>query len=341
MEMIQFGLLYLLVSPILCVLGLILVYIVITRNYIHFVARIFQEKPLFIIPKGDVTAACESIRFPTSGGLMLQGCYFETAFPRKGVILFGLEFSSNRFSSIPYCEWLVTAGYDVFIYEPRNQGDSDKQPDYEPLHWITQYEVDDTKSAIAYLKTRPDADPNGIGFFGISKGAASGLYVGADDPYILCSVSDGVFGTYTTMVPFMRQWICIYSKRAAIHTILPYWFFGKLALDAIKIAERERAGNAKFLHLESKIRKMTSPWFMIHGVLDTYIKPEMARTLFKMCNSPKKLWVVPGARHNMAMQVAPEEYKNRVLNFFDSYLASVSSVEAASKQLEAVVSSSK
>ena len=67
----------------------------------------------------------------------------------------------------------------------------------------------------------------------------------------------------------------------------------------------------------------------------------MARTLFKMCNSPKKLWVVPGARHNMAMQVAPEEYKNRVLNFFDSYLASVSTVEAASKQLEAVVSSSK
>ena len=66
--------------------------------------------------------------------------------------------------------------------------DSDKQPDYEPLHWITQYEVDDTKSAIAYLKTRPDADPNGIGFFGISKGAASGLYVGADDPYIVCSV---------------------------------------------------------------------------------------------------------------------------------------------------------
>lgn len=83
LEMIQFGLLYLLVSPILCVLGLILVYIVITRNYIHFVARIFQEKPLFIIPKGDVTAACESIRFPTSGGLMLQGCYFKTAFLEK------------------------------------------------------------------------------------------------------------------------------------------------------------------------------------------------------------------------------------------------------------------
>jgi hypothetical protein len=82
-------------------------------------------------------------------------------------------------------------------------------------------------------------------------------------------------------------------------------------------------------------------WLMIHGVLDTYIKPEMARTLFKMCNSPKKLWVVPGARHNMAIQVAPEEYKNRVLSFFDSYLASSSSVKLPSKQIEAVVSNSK
>jgi fermentation-respiration switch protein FrsA (DUF1100 family) len=86
---------------------------------------------------------------------------------------------------------------------------------------------------------------------------------------------------------------------------------------------------------------MTNPWLMIHGVLDTYIKPEMARTLFKMCNSPKKLWVVPGARHNMAIQVAPEEYKNRVLSFFDSYLASSSSVKLPSKQIEAVVSNSK
>jgi len=43
----------------------------------------------------------------------------------------------------------------------------------------------------------------------------------------------------------------------------------------------------------------------------------------------------------MAIQVAPEEYKNRVLSFFDSYLASSSSVKLPSKQIEAVVSNSK
>lgn len=341
MEMILLGLFLMLMGPVVCLLGLVVIYFVILKKYIHFVARIFQEKPLFIIPKGEDTGSSESVRFPTSGGLMLQGCYFKTPYPRKGVILFGLEFGSNRFSGISYCDWLVAAGYDVFIYEPRNQGDSDKQPGYEPLHWITQYEVDDAKSAIAYMKTRPDADPNGIGFFGISKGAASGLYVGADDPYVLCYVSDGVFATYTTMVPFMKQWISIYSKRVAIHPLLPTWFFGILALDAIKISEKERGGIAKFLHLETKIKKMSNPWLMIHGVLDTYIKPEMARTLFKMSNSQKKLWLVPGARHNMAIQLVPAEYKNRVLDFFDSHLACSTGPQTPSKQMKDVVVTSK
>ena len=31
--------------------------------------------------------------------------------------------------------------------------------------------VADMKAAVAYLKSRPDADPRGFGFFGVSKGA--------------------------------------------------------------------------------------------------------------------------------------------------------------------------
>ena len=47
----------------------------------------------------------------------------------------------------------------MFAYEPRNQGKSESIPGYEPLQWIANYEVEDARAALAYLKGRPDKDP--------------------------------------------------------------------------------------------------------------------------------------------------------------------------------------
>ncbi len=60
---------------------------------------------------------------------------------------------------------------------------------------------------------------------------------------------------------------------------------------------------------------------MIHGESDTYIKPAMARALFEIAREPKELWLVPGAKHNQALQVAGDEYRRRVLEFFEKHLA--------------------
>src|SRR5262249_10988797 len=158
-------------------------------------------------------------------GLSLRGCYLRAERPdRKGVILFGLEFGSNRWSCRPYCEALVSAGYDVFAYEPRNQGDSERAEGYDPLPWLTDHEGTDVEAAIGYLKQRPDADPSGIGFFGISKGGNAGLLAASRDKYVRCVVTDGAFATYTTMVPYMRRWVRLYSDRFWIQSALPNWF---------------------------------------------------------------------------------------------------------------------
>ncbi len=106
-------------------------------RYMHFLIRIFQEKPLFIMPRGQPLPDAEEVRFPTSDGLMLSGCYLRAARPRRGVILFGLEFGSNCWACRSYCEHLVESGFDVFAFESRNQGSSDAMPGYEPLQWVT------------------------------------------------------------------------------------------------------------------------------------------------------------------------------------------------------------
>jgi dipeptidyl aminopeptidase/acylaminoacyl peptidase len=292
----------------------------IKHQYLQHMVRIFQEKPLFVVPRGQPVPGAEDVTVATADGLNLRGCYLKGEGPRRGVILFGLEFGSNRWACVPYCEHLLRAGYDVFALEPRNQGDSDAQPGYDPLQWVTECEVRDAEAAVAYLKGRPDADPHGVGLFGVSKGGGAGLFVAARDPYLRCCVTDGIFATYTTLVPYMRHWFRIYNDHHVRQAMFPSWFYGNLGLIGLGWIEAER--HCRFPHLEPALRRLRRPLLMIHGGADTYIKPEMARALFDMTRAePKEFWLVPEAKHNQAFHLATEEYRRRVLDFFDRHLA--------------------
>lgn len=288
--------------------------------YLHLLVRIFQEKPLFIIPRGQPVPGAEEVRLSTLDGLTLNGCYLRTtAARRRGVILFGLEYGSNRWACVAYCEHLLANGFDVFAIESRGQGDTAAQPGYVPLQWVTNYEVRDLRTALEYLKSRPDADPRGVGFFGISKGGNAGLIAAVQDSYVRCFVTDGIFGTYTTMVPYMRKWFSIYNNHYRLQGLLPPWFYGLVGLIGLRRIEREKG--FKFMHLERVMPQLSPrPLLMIHGGSDTYVRTEMARTLFEKAREPKEFWLVENAKHNLALQVAGEEYHRRVLTFFEKYL---------------------
>jgi uncharacterized protein len=312
--------LFLLFLPLLLIGGLIgYIYWYVRRNMLWQLERVFVEKPLFIIPRGESDPRAQDVRFPTAGGLHLQGAYFQTpAATRKGVVLFGVEYGSDRWSCRSYCEALLAAGYDVFAYEPRNQGKSDSIPGYDPLQWITNFEVEDARAALAYLKGRPDKDPKGVGLFGVSKGANAGLAVAAEDPWVRCVVTDGAFGLVSVMLPYMRHWIRIYNKNVFVHGLMPAWFYSHMALVGIRRVQRTR--KVRFFHLEFQAPTVRQPLLMIHGEADSYIKVEMARALFRRATGPKEFWAVPGARHNLSINVAGPEYARRVVAFFELHL---------------------
>ncbi len=292
------------------------------HKFLEQIVRIFEEKPFFIIPRGTPNADAEDVRFAARNGLTLSGCYLKGHGNRRGVILFGLEFGSDRWSSIQYCERLRKAGYDVFAYEPRNQGDSDRDPDYAPLQWVTSRDLDDARAAVAYLKARPDADSRGLGVFGISKGGCLAMLLAAEDPTIRCVVTDGAYDTYLTMVPYMRRWVSIYSPRKKLQKLCPDCLYGDIGMGGIREAAKRR--KVEFLWVGTAARSITVPVFMIHGEGDTYIKPEMAKALFSRVRTPEKqLWIVPKAKHNQAPQLAPDEYPKRLVDFFDDHLGDI------------------
>ncbi|OWK38147.1 alpha/beta hydrolase [Fimbriiglobus ruber] len=312
----------------LAALGVILTIQHYRRLYTDQIARIFEERPLFVIPRGAPVDGSEEVGFPTSDGLFLRGVYLKTVAPRKGVILFGLEFGSNRWAASQYCGRLVEAGYDVFAFEPRNQGESEKDKSYSPLQWVTDKDLADMRAAVAYLKARlraedDDAAADGIGLFGISKGASVGLLVAADEPWIKCVATDGAYATYTTMVPYMRKWVGLYSPAKRLQEMIPNWFYGAIGTAAIQKVAVRRA--VQFLSVERALKSVRQPLLMIHGQADAYIKPAMAQKLFDRAASQRKwLWVVPGAKHNQALHVAGSEYTATLTRFFDSHIEGAS-----------------
>jgi pimeloyl-ACP methyl ester carboxylesterase len=313
--------------PALTVLAVLVgVQVWLRRKYLPNLTRIFQEKPLFIVPRGQPVEGAQDVRFPTEGGLWLRGCYLPARRERKGVVLFGLEFGSNRWACVPYCEALCEAGYDVFAFEMRSQGDSDADPHYHPLQWVTQYDLADTRAALTYLKKRPDADPRGVGLFGISKGGSVGLMAAADDPYVRCCVTDGAYATLTVMVPFMRKWFSIYNRTYPMHGLMPPWYYKLVARAGLKQVGRER--KVKYLHTENSLAKLSPrPLLMIHGADDTYIKATMAKMMFEKAGEPKEFWLIEGAKHNQALHVAGSAYHERVVAFFDRFLAGAAARE--------------
>ncbi len=318
MFLIVAGLILLFTGPV--ALALVACYIQARVYYLYLprVARIFQEKPIFIVPRGQPRDDAESVRFPTENGLSLNGCYFRASAPRRGVILFGLEFGSNCWSAWQYCEHLVSAGFDVFAFECRNQGESDCEPGYEPLQWVTNHEVTDARAALLYLRGRPDADPRGVGLFGISKGAGACLIAASQDPYVVCAVTDGMFATSTTLIPYMRQWVKIYNARFPT-VLLPDWYYHFVAWITLRKVERQR--RCRFPSLERVLARFRKPLLMIHGGQDSYIRPEMARALFERAAEPREFWLVEKAKHNQALHLEGEKYRERVLRFFEQHLA--------------------
>jgi alpha-beta hydrolase superfamily lysophospholipase len=308
---------------LLAILPPLAMHVYIFRKYMPFLVRAIQETPPFNIPYGQPQADAEAVTFPTTDNLMLQGCYLRARTPvRRGVILFGLEYGSKRWACAPYCDFLRENGYDVFTFEPRGQGESPCHPGFTPMVWTTEFELADFRAAVAYMKKRPDADPAGIGFYGLSKGGSAGLFIACEDPYIRCCVTDGMFGMHTTMVPYMKKYIFIYSRKPWLARNLPGWYYEFAARVGRKRMGQER--NCKFANLEKMLPRLSPrPLLMIHGRADTYIRPEMAEKLFSLVREPKELWIVEDAKHNQAFHVASGGYKERILGFFEKNLAAM------------------
>ncbi len=68
------------------------------------------------------------------------------------------------------------------------------------------------------------------------------------------------------------------------------------------------------------VQKITLPTIFFHGEDDTFVPCEMSRDNYKACKAPKHIMTVPGAGHGLCYPVAPEEYLQKLQEFFGPIL---------------------
>jgi pimeloyl-ACP methyl ester carboxylesterase len=279
---------------------------------------VFEEKlPAFPIPVLDAPAA-EDVCFPSRDGFHLRGTLYRgMAAPPRGLIVFCPEMDSDSRSAPAYCQGLLDAGFHVFAFDFRNQGRSDRMPDYDPLHWLTDYEVADTLAAFDWVETRPDLRLLPLGIFGVSRGGGAALAAAARNARVRCVVADGAFSLRKMMMHHGLNWARLYVPQPILR-LIPNWHVDLTTHLVGWWSGWQR--NCRYVTLEHWMPALSRRHvLMISGSRDAYVVPEITRQLHRLIDSSDaSVWIVPGAKHNSARIVQPVEYHTRLVEFFSA-----------------------
>lgn len=307
------------------VLGVIAVWVVfdvlIRVVAVRSILPVLERSPPFSVEPTAPAPQAERISFETSDGLTLRGSLHvpdDTA--PVGLVIFCPELGGDHWSALWYCSALLESGIAVLAFDFRNQGHSDSFPGYAPLHWLTEYEVDDALAAIRYALKRPDLCDLPMGIFGISRGAGAALVAGARQGAIRAVACEGVFSMDTLALHYTMRWASLYYPGWVLR-LFPTWHFRITLVLARWVSQRRR--HCRYAVVENWLPLLAGrPALMIIDGNDTYVLPKVSDALFQYFpQATSRRWVVDGAKHNMAREIAPETFDRTIVEFFSQMVA--------------------
>ena len=275
-----------------------------------------------------------------SQGLRLAAYFYPPRNSAETVpgIVFCTGFTGTKENREQFVRPLVEAGYAVLVADHRGWGRSEGEPgEIYPLG-----QVEDIRSALTYLQTRPEVQPDCLGLFGVSFGGANAMYAAGVDERVLAAVS-------VSGISDGGEWL---------HAMRPEWdwraFLRGLAEDrrtrvldgagsrvdpteAIMIAAPERrsrkgAGSGvttplacaeaiiqyRPADLVERISPRAAMWICVEG--DPVVPAAHSRSMYSLAGPPRKIVELPGEAHYEAYEMYHEEIFEHTLAWFERYL---------------------
>ena len=243
----------------------------------------------------------EQVAVTGHGGTQLAGSFFAGA--GRTTIVLSHGYGAHQGEMLPWADFLVRAGYNVFTYDMRARGGSGG--DAITLGALEQH---DLIAVVDYLAARPDVDPERIGALGLSLGGAVTLMAAARDHRLKVIVDDCGFSDVASAIGTAYQQFIG----------LPAFPFAPLSVLIGEFRTGLSLRQSRPMEIVGKIAPR--PLLIIHGAEDREVPAVHSQRNYAAANSPKELWVIPNAAHAQGREIAGPEYERRVVAFFRQHL---------------------
>ncbi|RJP31923.1 MAG: alpha/beta fold hydrolase [Phycisphaerales bacterium] len=297
----------------------------ILRKYVRIMINIMEDAGGPCCDAGDAgRLPGDEVQFRAADGHLLWGTIMHgrPEGRRRGMIVFAHEFNSDRTSARRYCRALIEDGYDVFAFDFRGHGASPTEHGYKPRQWPSDREQADVLGAVMFIGDwlERHGRPREIGLYGISRGGGASILAAVGLRCVRAIVTDSAFSSDTTMEYLMKRFATIFATIRVVAENHPptFWRFLRWLL----FRECRRRFNCRYPSVRKAARRLKGvPVFLIHGEKDSYIPVAQSQAIYECVPGPRRLWVVPGAKHNWGILAAPNRYPARLVRFFSEHLS--------------------
>jgi hypothetical protein len=214
--------------------------------------------------------------------------------------------ADNRYGMTEHARLLLQSGYSVLMMDSRAHGASGG--DIATYGWL---EHKDVSAEIDQLEQTEH--PEHLYALGASMGAGIALQAAGADPRIEAVAAEA---------PFANLQEAAYDYAGLQHwPLLGKTLFAPGAWVLIFRGQHLAGFPASAVSPEKSAAQRAFPLLLICDGADVVLPCRHSERILHAVTGPKELWRVPGAMHTGALGAAPEEFRRRVVAFFEQQRA--------------------
>ena len=240
----------------------------------------------------------ESIQIPVANGSTVYG-WLSYGIPGGSVVLLIHSMRSNRLEMLSRARFLRSQGYTVLLIDLHAHGETMGNRITFGLR-----ESESVTASVAFL--RETFPHERIGAIGASLGAAA-IVLAKQDLKLHAVILESLHPTIEEAI----------DNRLKLH----FGQYGSVLLPLMLAQLSFYLGvPVDELNPITHINHLNSPLLFISGTNDAHTTKSETERLFSAANSPKELWIVPGAGHFNMHSYIGKEYEKQVSAFLSKYL---------------------